>query len=152
MAFKLNISEKGKAWKLETESEELVGKKIGSKLKGEEISSNLAGYVLEITGTSDIAGFPGFKEVEGSGLIRKLLSYGKGMHQRSVGKSKRPGRKPRGLRLKKTVRGNTISADVIQINMKVITPGSKKLEEIFPEQNKPKQAEKKAEEQIEKKE
>ncbi len=139
MAFKLNISEKGKSWKLETESEELVGKKIGSKIKGEEISSNLSGYILTITGTSDSSGFPGFKEVDGTGLVRKLLTYGKGMHQRSVGKSKRPGRKPRGLRLKKTVRGNTISADVIQINMKVITAGHKKLEEIFPEQNKPKE-------------
>ena len=139
MAFKLNISEKNKAWKLETESELLIGKKIGEKVKGEEISSNLAGYELEITGTSDKAGFPGFKEVDGPGLTRKLLGYGKGMHKRPKGLSKTPGRKPRGLRLRKTVRGNTISTDIIQINMKVIKQGSKKLKEIFPEQNKPKE-------------
>ncbi len=141
MAFKLNISDKGKTYKIETESEELVGKKIGQKIKGELINADLAGYALQITGTSDLAGFPGFKEVEGPGLTKKLLTYGKGMHQRPIGKSKRPGRKPPGLRLRKTIRGNTISADTIQINLKLITAGSKKLEEIFPEQNKPKQKE-----------
>lgn len=140
MPFKLNISNKEKAWKLETESEELVGKKIGEKVQGKELKSELEGYELEITGTSDKAGFPGKKDTEGFSLKRELLGYGFGMHKKPKGlKKKKPNKKPAGLRLRKTVRGNTISKDTIQINLKVLKSGSKKLEEIFPEQNKPKE-------------
>ena len=53
MAFKLNISDKGKTYHLETDSEEFIGKKIGDKISGNEISGDLAGYELEIKGTSD---------------------------------------------------------------------------------------------------
>lgn len=147
--FKLNISNKEKSWKLETDTEALVGRKIGEKIKGSEISAELSDYELEITGTSDKAGFPGFKEIESSGLKRVLLTYGFGMHKKPKGlKKKKPNKKPKGLRLKKTLRGNTISRDVVQINMKVLKHGKKKLEEIFPEQNKPKEkSQEKTEEQ-----
>ena len=43
-----------------------------------------------------------------------------------------------GVRRKKTVRGKTISTLVSLVNFKVIKSGSKKLSEIFPEQNQPK--------------
>lgn len=133
MPFKVNIGEKkGRTFKLETEAEALVGKRIGEKFNGDEIKPELAGYELEIMGTSDKAGFPGFKEIEGSSLKRIILTYGKGMKLR----------KPRGLRLKKTVQGNTISKDTIQINLKVLKAGEKKLEEIFPEQVKVKEEKK----------
>jgi len=137
MAFKINISTKtGKTYKIETEDETLVGKKIGQKIKGEDISANLAGYELKITGTSDKAGFPGFKKVEGTGLKKELLTYGKGMHQKPKGLSKKPNKKPKGLRLRKTVRGNTISTDIIQINLKVLKDGEKKLEDVFKKEKK----------------
>jgi small subunit ribosomal protein S6e len=140
MVFKINVGEKGKSWKLESDSEELVGKKIGDRIHGKEISPLLEGYELEITGTSDKAGFAGMKEVEGPMLKGVLLSYGFGMHKKPKGlKKKKPNKKPRGLRLKKTVRGNTISRDVVQINVKVAKAGSKNLQELFPEQNKPKE-------------
>ena len=138
MPFKINIAEKGKTFKLEATGEELIGKKIGEKIEGKELKPELEGYELEITGTSDIAGFPGFKEIEGLGLKRVLLIYGKGMHKKPRKEGKKPVQSPDGLRLKKTIRGNTISKDVIQINMKVIKQGKKKLEEIFPEQVKAK--------------
>lgn len=140
MVFKINLSDKGKTWKIETDTEALVGRKIGEKIEGAEISADLSGYELEITGTSDKAGFPGFKEVEGTTLKGVLLTYGKGMHKKPKGlKKKKPNRKPKGLRLKKTVRGNTISRDIVQISLKVLKNGSKKLPEIFPEQNQPKE-------------
>ena len=139
MPFKINISNKGKTFKLEADNEGLIGKKIGEKFDGKEIKPELAGYELEITGTSDIAGFPGFKEVEGTSLKRVLLSYGKGMHKKPRRQGKKPVESPNGLRLKKSIRGNTISKDTIQININIIKPGSKKLGEIFPEQNKPKE-------------
>ena len=124
MPFKINISETGKTYKTEATNEGIIGKKIGDKIEGKEIKNELDGYELEITGTSDIAGFPGMKKLEGQGLKRVLLTRGFGMRQT----------KPRGLRLKKSMRGNTISKDTVQINTNVIKQGSKKLEEIFPEQ------------------
>lgn len=139
MAFKLNISNKDKAWKLELESEDLVGKKIGDKISGKEIKAELDGYELEITGTSDKAGFAGMKDLEGTNLKGVLLGYGFGMHKKHRGlRKKKPNKKPEGLRMRKTVRGNTISKDTVQINLKVLKSGSKKFEEIFPEQNQPK--------------
>ena len=139
MVFKINIGDKGKSWKVESDSEDFVGKKIGEKLAGKEISNELEGYEFEITGTSDKSGFPGFKEVEGATLKGMLLGYGKGMHKRPKGLSKKPNKKPDGLRMKKTVRGNTLGIHIIQINMNTIKEGGKKLEEIFPDQNKPKE-------------
>jgi small subunit ribosomal protein S6e len=138
MAFKLNISEKnGKTWKLETENEVFLEKALNDKIEGRDISGDLSGYEFEITGASDKAGFPSFKEVEGIGLGKLLLDYGKGMHRKPRG-LKKVGSKPEGLRLRKTVRGRIISPDIIQINLKVLKEGSKKLHDIFPEQNQPK--------------
>ncbi len=135
--FKLNISEKGKAWKIENDSEAWVGRKIGEKIKGSEISKDLEGYELEITGTSDKAGFAGKKDIEGSNLTRVLLKAGSfGCWQEPKGLRKQKPQTRKGLRLRKTVRGNTISRDTIQINLKVLKSGSKKLVDLFPEQNK----------------
>ncbi len=121
MAFKINVSDKGKTYKTELESEDLVGKRIGDKLDGKDVLPALSGYELEITGTSDKAGFAGKKDVEGISLKRILLTKGSFL--------KRVPHK--GFRRKKTVRGNQISNDIIQINTKVIKEGEKKLEEVF---------------------
>ena len=125
MAFKINISDKGKTLKLENENENLVGKKIGEKIKGSEISQDLAGYELEVTGTSDIAGRPGFKGLDGSGYHRKLLTYGPGMKDTT-----------NGLRLRKTLRGEEISIKTSQINFKVTKEGTKKFSELIPAKEK----------------
>jgi len=134
MVFKINISDKGKTVKLETESESLIGRKIGETIKGEEISPDFLGYELKLTGTSDIAGFPGKKDVEGIALKRVLLTKGFGMKRfpRKEGKKRRSDNMPKGLRLKKTVRGNTISKDVVQINLMVLKQGSKKFQDMLP--------------------
>lgn len=126
MPFKINISDKGKTYKVETESEALVGKTLGEVISGNEVAPELEGYELEMTGATDIAGFPAFKEVTGEGLKRVLLKYGKGMKKT----------RPKGLRLRKTVRGNTISTSIVQINFIVKKEGGKKLQEIFPDQAK----------------
>ena len=137
MVFKINISEKsGKTYKLELESEELIGKELNEKIQGKELNSDLEGYELEITGTSDKAGFTSMKDVPGIGLKRVLLSYGKGLHKRpkKEGKKKRSNMKPKGLRMRRTVRGRVISPDITQINFKVIKHGKKPLSEVFPDQ------------------
>ncbi len=136
MAFKINISTKeGKTYKIEAEAPGLKQKKLGDIIKGEDISENLKGYELEITGASDKAGFTALKGIPGIGLKKVLLGYGKAMHKRPKG-DKKVNKKPKGLRLRKTVRGEVISDAIVQINTKVVKQGPKTLAEIFPEQNK----------------
>lgn len=138
MVFKLNISDKGKAWKIESNTETLVGKKIGEELNGSELSENLAGYTLKITGGSDSSGFPHKSDIAGSELKRIIFSKGWGMHKRPRKQGKKVRQTPDGLRLRKTIRGQQISEKTIQINMIVVKHGNKPLNELFPEQNQPK--------------
>jgi len=125
MAFKIQISEKGKTYSFSAELESLVGKKLGEEISGEELKPELAGYTLKLTGASDKSGFPSLEQVEGTGKKRILLNRGKG--QRAKGK---------GLILRKTIRGNTISAEMAQINFNVVKKGHKPLEELFPKAEK----------------
>ena len=141
MVFKINIANKqGKCYKLELESENLIGKQLNEIIQGNELLPDLAGYELEIRGATDKAGFMCHEDVEGIGLKKLLLEVGRGMHKRSKGVKKKNPRTQKGLRQRKTVRGKVLSPEVIQINLKVIKEGSKKLSDIFPEQNKPKEA------------
>jgi small subunit ribosomal protein S6e len=122
MPHKVNISEKGKTVKLELEDTGVLsGKSIGDAVKGEDVDAKLAGFELEVTGGSDKSGFPMFGEVEGIGLKRVLFKEkGWGMHDAR-----------KGIRLRKAVRGRTISADIVQVNLSVTKSGSGKLEELF---------------------
>ena len=133
MVFKINISDKGKAWKLESPSETLIGKKIGDTIHGKEIADILEGYQLKITGASDLSGFPHKTDLQGPEVKRILLTYGWGMHKmpRRGGKKKKAS--PKGLRLRKTIRGNQLSEKTSQINVVVIKHGTKPLVELFPE-------------------
>jgi len=125
---KIIIGHKGKAWRFEVGNETVAGRVIGDKVSGGEVKAELEGYEFEITGGSDDSGFPFSKDIEGLGLRKVLLTTGFGMRERT-----------RGLRRRKTVRGKVITEKIAQINMKVIKTGSKKLEEIFADQNKPKE-------------
>lgn len=145
MPFKINIAEKtGKTYKLELESEDLVGKEINSNVYGKDLLADLEGYEFEISGASDKSGFTAHKDVPGVGLKKVLLKYGKGMKKRprKEGKKKISNPRPKGLRLRKTVRGRVISPEITQINLKTLKEGSKKLAEVFPDQNKPKEEKK----------
>tara|TARA_Y100000310_G_scaffold345731_1_gene468964 strand:+ start:1028 stop:1429 length:402 start_codon:yes stop_codon:yes gene_type:complete len=121
MVFKINISDKGKTYKVETENESLVGKKIGDIISGNDVSGELAGYELKITGTSDKAGFAGLSSESGPNL-RKVM-FTRGDFYKKV--------KNKGVRVKKNVRGGEISLDTVQINTVVSKVGGKKLEEAF---------------------
>lgn len=136
MPFMMNISTKeGKTYKIESDSEALIDKSIGEFIEGSDFSTDLKGYKFKIVGASDKAGFPALENIPGFGLKRVLLSYGKGMKEK----------KPDGLRKRKTVRGKTISKDIVQINLKLEKEGEKKLADIFPEQNQAKPKEEKKE-------
>lgn len=136
--FKINLGTKdGTTYKIESEAPGLVEKSLNDKVHGREVSPELEGYEFEIKGASDSSGFTAMENVEGIGLKRVLLKYGKAMHKKPKG-NKKKSTKPKGLRLRKTVRGKVISPTIVQINLKTIKEGAKKLSEIFPEQNQPK--------------
>lgn len=105
----------------------LVGKRINDEIIGDLFG--LSGYTLKITGGSDKDGFPMHPSVQGQGRKRSLLTKPPGFHP-----------KLKGERRRKTVRGNTVSQDIVQINMKVIKKGEKLLEEVFPSKAKAEEA------------
>lgn len=127
MTFKFEIAnpKTGKTYHFElsdeSTKEKFFGKKIGDRFDGDLLDSKFSGYEFEITGLSDKQGFPALPSLKGTARTKILLSYGIGMRQK----------RPKGLRKKKTVRHNTIAADIVQINIKVIKQGDKDLDEIF---------------------
>ena len=135
--------EKGRLRLINVDEPKPINNNIIVKVNGKDISPDLEGYEFEITGASDKSGFTAMQEAEGIGLQKVLLTYGKGMKKRPKheGKRKRSRNRPKGLRLRKTVRGRVISNEIVQINMKVVKQGPKPLSEAFPDQNKPKQDE-----------
>ncbi|MEM4633984.1 MAG: 30S ribosomal protein S6e [Candidatus Anstonellaceae archaeon] len=96
-----------------------IGKKIGDRIGGGIVGAE--GYELEITGGSDIAGFPMRKDVSGPRRLKIIISEGPGYMK-----------KGRGIREKRNVRGNIISDQIVQINTKVVAAGAKPLDELFP--------------------
>lgn len=121
MAFKLVISEGEKSHQVEVEAAE--SKKLNGLTIGEEFDASLVGltgYKLKITGGSDKNGFPMKKDVDGSRRIKSLLSGGIGFNQKRDGQRRR-----------KTVRGNTVSDDIVQINTVVTQKGEKEINEIL---------------------
>lgn len=133
MNFKLVISDpkSKKAYQKEMDQKQtgLIGKKIGDKVSGNPLG--LAGYEVEIMGGSDRQGFPMRSDVEG--IVRKkvLLSLPPGFHP-----------KLRGQRKRKSVRGNTISQEISQINVKVVTYGKENLDKLLGAKPKPKEVKK----------
>src|SRR3989344_8193826 len=116
--FKLVISSKeGKSYQQEIkepDSKRFVGMKIVYTLKGESI--NMTGYEFQITGGSDYAGFPMRKDVPGAGRKRVYAVAGTGIHGWH-----------KGMRQRKIVCGNTIHNRIVQINLKVLKEGAKKV-------------------------
>lgn len=96
----------------------LVGRKIGEVIDGSV--AGLEGYKLKITGLSDNTGAPSRREIEGTRKARPLLGYGVGMRLRG-----------KGLRSRRLIRGNTISADTSQVNTAIEEYGSTPPEQLF---------------------
>ncbi len=85
----------------------LIGLKIGDVVDGSIVG--MPNVKLVITGGSGISGEPMRPDLPGGAKRRLLLSGPPGYH---------PPRK--GMRKRKLVRGNTITEEVVQINMKVL--------------------------------
>ncbi|RLJ00653.1 MAG: 30S ribosomal protein S6e [Candidatus Aenigmatarchaeota archaeon] len=116
--MKAVISRGGKSLQKEIDPKMVYGKKIGDKINGNLVE--LENYELQITGGSDKQGFPMKKGVSGSMRKRLLLSEGVGYKP-----------KTRGVRRRKSIRGEIVSEETEQLNLKVVKESAKKFEEFF---------------------
>jgi len=109
--FKVIVSDpsdkKSKAIELEgARAVPLIGKRIGETIDGSVVG--ISGVKLQITGGSDKDGFPMRADIHGGVRVSVVLSDSIGFHARREGERQR-----------KTVRGNVITEDIVQINAKV---------------------------------
>ncbi len=137
MALKLNIGDPQSKQCVQLELDEqnsqaLAGKRIGDTFKGELVDK--AGYEFRITGGSDKSVFPMRRDVEGETRRRILITTGVGNRKRR-----------KGMRLRRTVAGNTITAATAQVNVRVEKAGKQPLVEAAEGEEAGKPAEKEAE-------
>jgi len=118
--FKVNIiisdPKIGRAVQIEIDEAKfkpLLGYKIGDEIPGQVLGYD-SKYQFKITGGSDKDGFPMRKDIFGGVRKRVLVKKGVGY---------KPKRK--GLRRRKSLRGNTINEDIVQINVIITKYGAK---------------------------
>lgn len=125
--FKLIISDpsSGKSQVAEIEGAKahpLIGRKMGEVIDGS--IAGLSGRQLQITGGSDKDGVPMRADVRGGARVGVILSGGVGFHFDKKGERRR-----------KMIRGNTVTEDIVQLNLKFVekTLETRKTEEKKPE-------------------
>jgi len=91
----------------ETRAVPLIGRKMGEIIDGSIVG--LPGHKLQITGGSDKDGFPMRPNVHGGVRRRVILGGGVGFNPQDKGERQR-----------KTVRGNVITDEIVQVNMKIV--------------------------------
>ncbi|MCK4478822.1 30S ribosomal protein S6e [Candidatus Bathyarchaeota archaeon] len=117
--FKIILSdpETGRSQIIELEDSRavpLIGRRLGETIDGTAIG--LGGHKLKITGGSDKDGFPMRPDIHGGVKTRVIITQGVGFHSTRKGERRR-----------RTLRGNVITEEIVQINMK-ITEKPKKAE------------------------
>jgi small subunit ribosomal protein S6e len=105
----------------------LIGRRLGETLDGSIV--NLPEHKVQITGGSDKDGFPLRQNIHGGVRRHVILRGGVGFDPQSEG-----------LRRRKTVRGNVITDEVVQINMKIMEKPKGAKEAKKPKEKKPKVA------------
>ncbi|MEM3696029.1 MAG: 30S ribosomal protein S6e [Candidatus Bathyarchaeia archaeon] len=106
----------------------LIGKKIGDIVDGSVV--DLPGHKIQIMGGSDKDGFPMRPNVHGGVRRKVILSGGVGFNPKSEG-----------ARRRKTVRGNVITDEIVQVNMKIVEKPKKPKEKKKTKEEKEKEAE-----------
>ena len=119
---------------------QFLGKRIGDVVDGifvGEGETALNGYKLEITGGSDKTGTPMRRDLDGGSRQSVLVTASTGYKGHKLVQKTKKGAKrtfryvPDGLRRRRNFRGNTVTQDTRQINLKVVEAGNKPLEAIF---------------------
>lgn len=117
----LSDAQTGKSYKLTapaTNANVFFGKRIGEQVAGDTLG--LSGYTLKITGGSDKGGFPMRATLPGSLRKKILVKSGQGYRQTEPGMKKR-----------RTMRGNEIADDIVQINAVITQYGSNTIDKIL---------------------
>ncbi|MCX6798781.1 MAG: 30S ribosomal protein S6e [Candidatus Diapherotrites archaeon] len=109
----------GRAYNKKTEQPVFLNRRVGEEV--DLTTVGLPGFKAKITGGSDKQGFPMKPTLQGLARRKVLLKLGVGF------RSER-----KGMALKKTVRGNTVGADIMQLNLAVTAHGGKPLGELLP--------------------
>ena len=91
----------------ETRAAPLIGRRIGEVIDGSVV--DLPGHKAQIMGGSDKDGFPMRRDVHGGVRRQVILSGGIGFNPQNEGERRR-----------KTVRGNVITDEIVQLNMKIV--------------------------------
>jgi small subunit ribosomal protein S6e len=91
----------------ETRAAPFIGRKVGEVIDGAVV--DLPAHKLQVTGGSDRDGVPMRPSVHGGVRRKVVLSGGVGFNPQKDGQRKR-----------KTVRGNVITDEIVQINTKII--------------------------------
>jgi small subunit ribosomal protein S6e len=99
----------------EARASPFIGRKIGETVDGAVV--DLPAHKLQIRGGSDRDGVPMRPSVHGGVRRKVVLSGGVGFHSRS-----------KGARRRKTVRGNVITDEIVQINTKIVVKPKKPVE------------------------
>ena len=123
----VNDPKTGKSYQKVLEDNPFINNKVGDKVSGNLLG--LDDYELEIRGGSDKSGCPIRNDMPGIGKKQALLASGPCVKI-----------KIKGNRIRKTVVGNIINSDIVQVNIKVIKQGSKNLDEIMPKKEEAKTA------------
>ncbi len=123
--FKVEIADPdtGRTWPVQVEGQHaniLVRKRIGEEVDG--MMLGLPGYTVQITGGTDQDGFPMRPEIPQASRKTILVSDSVGFNA-----------KEKGMRRKKTFRGNEISPEITQVNCKIIDQGPKPVEDLLGE-------------------
>jgi len=111
--MKLVISDKktGKAYNKKTEAPVFLNRKVGEEV--DLGSVGMPGFKAKITGGSDNQGFPMKPTLEGQARKKVLLQKGTGIRA-----------KKKGIFLRKNVRGNSVSQEIVQLNLAITHEGS----------------------------
>jgi len=110
--FKVIVSDpeagKSKVVELEgTRAVPLIGRRLGEVIDGTVVG--MSGQKMQITGGSDKDGFPMRPNIHGGVRVNVILSESVGFHPKREGERRR-----------KTLRGNVVTEEIVQINMKVV--------------------------------
>ncbi|MDI6719182.1 MAG: 30S ribosomal protein S6e [Methanomicrobiales archaeon] len=121
--FKIVVSDPrtGRAYNLNVSGGQagiFIGRRIGDEIDMTPLG--MPGYSLKITGGTDRIGTPARRDLPGMARRRVLLAGGVGYHPQNEG-----------VRRRKTVRGNEINADFVQINARIEKFGEKALDTYF---------------------
>jgi len=117
----INDPKTGKSYTKEVDVEKikpLFGQTVGYEFDAGIV--DVPGVKVKITGGSDKDGFPMRKGIHKNSRLRVYVSGGIGYNP-----------KEKGIKRRKTVRGEIIGEDIAQLNLKIVKLGKKSIEEIL---------------------